>query len=190
MFRLETRKDSLEKLQKDNITNITSQSQIESYFDFSNTNWKKRHSLLLLFEIFNLTIIIAFLISCNLIDIWKITWVSVFIGILITTIILFRYKKSSYRYLSYLLVIFGMVFAIYIPFSLDIPDYIFYPNGAIIEPSNIVFAVMVGIAIVDLIFLLNYLTIEYSRERFMSPMIRKNKMRNFFKFGHDKWEDS
>ena len=176
---MKTRKDSLERLQKDNITNITKQSQIENYFDFSNPNWKKRHSLLLTFEIINFLVLIITLILFPLINIWKYTLISVFTGTFLISIILFRYKKSSYRYLSYILDVLGMLFVLFIPNYGNIPDNI----------MEIVFYGWIILGIGDLIFLLKYLTIEYSRERFMGPMIRKNKIRNFYKFGQDNWEN-
>ena len=72
--------------------------------------------------------------------------------------------------MSYLLVIFGMLFVWFLLLYMNIPH----------EFSFLVKIVIVVILIVDLIFLLKFLTIEYSRERFMSPMIRKNKAWNFF----------
>ncbi|MHA1475691.1 MAG: hypothetical protein ACTSPA_02975 [Promethearchaeota archaeon] len=140
------------------MTTKPNQSHIKNYFDFSNPNWKKRHYSFIIFEIFNLAIIIAFLILCSLTNIWKITSVSAFIGIFIITIILFINKKAWYRYLSYIFVIFGMVFAIYIPYLMDIPP----------ESNNferfITVLLIIG-AIVDFIFLLNYVSIEYSQRR-------------------------
>ena len=176
---MKTRKDSLERLQKDNITNITKQSQIENYFDFSNPNWKKRHSLLLTIEIINFLVLIITLILFPLTNIWKYTLISVFTGTFLISIILFRNKKSSYRYLSYILDVLGMLFVLFIPNYGNIPDNI----------MEIVFYGWIVLGIIDLIFLLKNLTIEYSRERFMSPMIRKNKIRNFYKFGQDNWEN-
>jgi len=177
---MKKQQDSLERIQKDNITNITKQAQIDFYFDFSNPNWKKRHFLFLILEILNFPIIISTFILSPLSNTLKITWVSVFTLILITSIILFSYKKESYRFLSYLLDIFGMVTIYFLFYYIDIP----------IENNFPWELVMIAFILVDLIFLLNYLSIEYARERFMSPMIRKNKARNFYKFGQDNFEDT
>jgi len=177
---MKKQQDSLERLQKDNITNITKQAQIDFYFDFSNPNWKKRHFLFLILEILNFPIIISTFILSPLSNTLKITWVSVFTVIFITSIILFGYKKESYRFLSYLLDIFGMVTIYFLFYYIDIP----------IESNFPWELVMVAFILVDLIFLLNYISIEYARERYMSPMIRKIKARNFYKFGHDNYEDT
>ncbi len=98
--------ESLERMQKDNLTNISSQNQIDSYFSFSNPNWKKQHHQFLSIEIFNYLIIIFGLIIFPITNIMKFSLVSVFTGILIISIVLFRYKKASHRFLSYLIDIF------------------------------------------------------------------------------------
>ncbi len=158
------------------------QSHIGHYFNFSNPNWKKRHLSFLIFEIFNLAIIIPFLILCTLTNKWKIISVSGFIGIFIITIILLIYRKAWYRYFSYIFVIFGMVFAIYIPYLMDIPQ----------ESNNFerfITVLLIICAIVDLIFLLNYVSIEYSQEGFFSKsffryrIIRKAKTGASYKEG-------
>jgi len=136
------------------------QSHIGHYFNFSNPNWKKRHLSFLVFEIFNLAIIIPFLILCTLTNKWKIISVSVFIGLFIITIILLIYKKAWYRYFSYIFVIFGMVFAIYIPYFMEIP-----PESDFLK--RLITGFLIICAIVDLIFLLNYVSIEYSQEGFL-----------------------
>ena len=183
---MEKQKKILEKLQEDNRSNITDQSQIESYFNFSKPKWKKRHSILIIFETFNFAIVLAFFILSQ-----EFLYLSIFTGIFLLSILLFIFKKSWYRYLSYLIDILGMIFTIYINSLLDIPDYIYYMDGTIISPSEIVWWVTIAISIIDLIFILNYLSIEYSRERFMSPIIRLVKRRNYSKLsGYDKWEDS
>ena len=174
---MKKQQDSLERLQKDNITNITKQAQIDFYFDFSNPNWKKRHFLFLILEILNFPIIISTFILSPLSNTLKITWVSVFAVILIISIFLFGYKKESYRFLSYLLDIIGIVSVYFLLYYLDF-QYSFW---------NVV---TIAFSLVDLIFLLNYLSIEYAKERFMSPMIRKNKATNFYKFGQDNVEDT
>lgn len=177
---MKKQQDSLERLQKDNITNVTKQAQIDFYFDFSNPKWKKRHFLFLILEILNFPIIISTFILSPLSNTLKITWVSVFAVILITSIFLFGYKRESYRFLSYLLDIVGMVSVYFLFYYIEIP----------IESNFPWQLVMIALILVDLIFLLNYISIEYAKERFMSPMVRKNKLRNFYKFGSDKWEDT
>ena len=175
---MKEQKDSLERLQKDNITNVTKQAQIDFYFDFSNPKWKKRHLIFLIIEFFNFPIIISTFILSPLTNTLKITWVSVFSLIYITSIILFSCKKTSYRFLSYLIDILGMVTIYFLFYYIDIQYNIFWQW------------VMIAFILVDIIFLLNYISIEYAKERFMSPMVRRNKMRNFFKFGHDNYEDT
>lgn len=144
------------------------QSHIEHYFDFSNPNWKKRHILFLIVDVFNLAIIIAFLVLNPLTNIWKITTVSAFIGIFIITIILFIYKRAWYHYLNYIFVIFGMVCAILVTFLMDFP-----PEGIIFE--RLLLGLLIISAIFDLVFLLNYVSIEYSQ--------RKAKPRNLKEYG-------
>lgn len=181
------RKESLERLKKDNLTNITKQSQIESYFSFSNPKSKKRNILILIFGIINFPFILwgiiifpsrLFIIS----TVWKNILVGVFTVIFILNIILFLQKKPSFRFSSYALTIFGMV-SLFIPIPYDeVAHYIIFKS---------LFYLLWGfVIIVDFIFTINYLTIENSKERFMSPMIRKNKMRNFRKLGYDNWEDT
>ena len=161
-----------------NISSKPNHSQIEGYFNFSNPNWKKRHSSFLIFETFNLAIIIAFLILCTLTNIWKITLVTVSIVIFIITIILFLNKKSSYRYLSYILVSFGMVFVIYVQYFMDIPQ-----DSYISE--HFIFVLSIIIAIIDFIFLLNYISIEYSQGGFFPKMYSRYKVEHRAKFGTD-----
>ncbi|MHA1720761.1 MAG: hypothetical protein ACTSWX_03065 [Promethearchaeota archaeon] len=174
------RKNLLERIQKDNITNITKQSQIESYFDFSNPKSKKRN-IILIFGILNFPFILTgiiifprymFVIS----TLWKISLVVVFTATLLINIILFIQKKPAFRFSSYALVVFGMV-CLLIPILISLDE----------AYQRVLFGFLI---IIDLIFTINYATIEYSKERYMSPMIRKNKMRNFRRLGYDKWEDT
>ena len=158
------------------------QSDIKNYFTFSNPNWKKLHFTFIIFEIFNLAIIITFLILCTLTNIWKIISVSAFIGIFIITFILFIYKKTWYRYLSYIFVILGMVFAIYIPYFMDIPP----------ESNNFkifITVILIICAIVDLIFLLNYVSIEYSQEGFFPKTFFRYRIMRRAQTGNLKEED-
>ena len=155
------------------------QSHIQNYFNFSNPDAKKRHFLILIFEISNLPIIIAFFIYCNLPISWKIPSVSVFIGIFIITVILFIYKKAWYRYLSYIFVIFGMVFAIYITFFMDIPP-----------ESMLIIGLLIICAIVDFIFLLNYVSIEYSQEGFFPKTFFRYRIMRRAQTGNLKEEDT
>ncbi len=62
------------------------------------------------------------------------------------------------------------------------------PMEAFNSKTVLILAIVI-VVIADFIFLINYITIEFSQERFMNPMIRKNKMMNFQKFGQDNWED-
>ena len=51
---------------------------------------------------------------------------------------------------------------------------------------NVAIVVVEAITVIgDSIFLLNYLTIENARQRFMSPLVRDNKLRNFNHMGDD-----
>ena len=159
------------------------QSHIQNYFNFSNPDAKKRHFLILIFELINLPIIIAFLIFSNLTINWKITSVSVFIGIFIITIILFIYKKAWYRYLSYIFVIFGMVFAIYVPYFMDIP-----PES--INFKRFITVLLIICAIVDLIFLLNYVSIEYSQEGFFPKTFFRYRIMRRAQTGNLKEEET
>ena len=159
------------------------QSDIKNYFNFSNPNWKKRHLSILIFEIFNLAIIIAFLILYKLTNIWKITSVSVFIGIFIITIILFIYKKAWYRYLSYIFVIFGMVFAIYVPYFMENPQ-------ESINFERFIVILLVISEIVDLIFLLNYVSIEYSLEGFFPKTFFRYRIMRRAQTGNLKEEET
>ena len=59
-----------------------------------------------------------------------------------------------------------------------------------IEFNDVIIVVFQVIIIsIDSIFLLNYLTIENARHRFMSPIVRDNKLYNFYHMGDDNWED-
>ncbi len=185
---LNDRKHSLERLQKDNLTNITKQSQIESYFSFLNPKSKKRNILILIFGIINFPFILygiiifpskLFIIS----TVWKIILVGVFTAIFILNIILFLQKKPSFRFLSYTLVVLSMV-CLVIPIPINDEGY------SILFSSLGLFILWGFVILVDFIFTINYLTIEYSKERFMNPMIRKNKWRNFSRLGYDDWEDT
>ena len=177
-------RESLVRLQKDNLTNIRNQNEIDSYFSFLNPDSKKRHSQFLTIEILNFLIIIFGLIIFPITNISKFTWISVFTGLLIISIVLFRYKKPSYRILSYLIDIFGVISVLFIPIY---GNFSFVSN---IEFSDVIIdVVQVIIIIVDVIFLLNYITIENARQRFMSPLVRSNKLRNQYHMGDDKWED-
>jgi len=138
------------------MTSKPNQSDIKNYFNFSNSNWKKLHLPILVFEIINLAIIIIFFIFYTLTTFWKFTSVSLIIGIFIITIFLFIYKKAWYRYLSYIFVIFGMVFAVYITYFMNFP-----PERIIFE--RLLMGLFIICVIVDLIFLLNYVSIEFSQ---------------------------
>jgi len=122
------------------------------------------------------------LIFCNLTINWKITSVSAFIGIFIITIILLIYKKAWYRYLSYIFIIFGMVFAIYIPYFMEIP-----PESDFLK--RLITGFLIIFAIVDLILLLNYVSIEYSQEGFLPKtffryrIMRRAKTGNLKEYG-------
>ena len=171
---------SITRLHKDNLTNIRSQNEIDWYFDFSNPDWKKRSYKFLTLEIFNFLIIIFALIIFPLTETTKYSFIGVFSLIFIISGVLFRYRKVSYRYLSYIIDIFGLIFVLFIPI---------YYNTAY-EFINVAIVVVEAITvIVDSIFLLNYLTIENARQRFLSPLVRDNKYVNFHHFGKDNWED-
>ena len=156
------------------------QSHIGYYFNFLNPNWKKRHFSFLIFEIFNLAIIIAFLILYTLTNKWKIISVSVFIGIFIITIILLIYKKAWYRYLSYIFVIFGMVVATFFSFIM----FIRFDFESFITVLLIIFA------IADLIFLLNYVSIEYSQEGFFPKTFFRYRIMRRAQTGNLKEEET
>ena len=177
-------KKSLERLQKDNITNIKNQNEIDIYFGFSNPASKKRHTRFLIIELYNFLVIIIALFVFPLTVVQRILWISMFTGILILSFLLFRNKKSFYRFLCYIVDIFGLVLVIFIPY---------YSNFSLetIEIGDVVtISLLVITIIIDAIFLLNYITIEQSRHRFLSPIVRDNKMRNFAHMGQDNWEDT
>ena len=175
---------SIARLHKDNLTNIRSQNEIDRYFGFSNPDGKKRHHLFLTIEIFNLLIIIFALIISSLTNNWKFSLISVFTGILIISSILLKYNKTSYRFLTYIIVFTGLVFVLFINIY---GNFSFVSNIESIDVIIVVFQVI--IITIDAIFLLNYLTIENARQRFMSPIVRDNKLRNFTHMGDDNWED-
>jgi len=109
--------------------------------------------------------------------------VSAFIGIFIITIILFRYKKAWYRYLSYIFVIFGMVFATIYSFFMYIPQENF-------DFESFITVLLVICAIVDLIFLLNYVSIEYSQEGFFPKTFFGYRIMRRAQTGNLKEEDT
>ncbi|QEE17336.1 hypothetical protein DSAG12_03169 [Promethearchaeum syntrophicum] len=141
------------------MTTKPNQSDIQNYFDFSNPNWKKRHLSIVIFEIINLGIIITFFIFYPLTTFWQFFSLSLIIGIFILTVFLFIYKKAWYRYLSYIFVIAGMVLAIFVPYFMGIP-----PES--INLKRLITGFLIICAIADLIFLLDYVSIEYSQEGF------------------------
>ena len=55
---------------------------------------------------------------------------------------------------------------------MNIPSYIRFLNSDMISLSRIVNIVMVGIVIVDSIFLLHFISIEYSQDRLLRKRVR------------------
>ncbi len=73
---------------------------------------------------------------------------------------------------------------------LFIPIYGNFSFVSNIEFIDVVIVVFQVITIsVDIIFLLNYITIENARQRFMSPLVRINKLYNQYHMGDDNWEE-
>ena len=80
LSKLETPEEGIESIHKEN---VDKQDKIESYFGFSNRKWKKRHSILLIFEIFNFPVIITILFLGTFANFWKYTLIGVFTVIFI-----------------------------------------------------------------------------------------------------------
>jgi len=176
---MKTRYSSLTSPQKENVINV--HHILDNYFDFSNSDAKKPHIKFLIFEFINFLIIIFSLILFSFREIWGIFWISVFTVSLILSIILFSYKKSSFRFLSYVLIIFGLLSLIFIRVVGVVSDY-FSPN-----PIPLIFDIAwLGAIIIDSLFLIYFFTIEYSIRRYMNPMYNKNNVRMFAKYGTDK----
>ena len=177
---MKTRYSSLTSLQKEKITNVN--NVLDNYFDFSNPDAKKKHYQFLIMEIINFFIIIFSFILITLTKPWKISWISLFAVSLILSIILFSYKKPSYLFLSYFLIVFGLFFLLFIR-AIGVVFAYFSPN-----PIPWFFDIAwLGAIIVDSIFLINYFTIEYAIRRYMNPTYNKNNVRMFAKFGTDKF---
>jgi len=166
---METRKNNLKEIDKDKTSKKINQEQIESYFGFSNPKWRKRHFLLLTIEIINFIVLIITLILFPLTNNWKYTLISVFTLIFLVSIILFIFKKASYRFLSYILDALGMLFVLFIPNYADIPD----------NTMDIVFFVWIVLGICDAIILLYYVSIEFSQERYIKSKITKPNVRPY-----------
>ena len=168
---MHSEKNRLDELEEDEISKKIEQDQIESYFDFTNPNYRKRHSLLLTFEIINYIVLIITLITFPLTNIWKYILISVFTMIFLDSIILFIYKKTSYRFLSYILDALGMLFVLFIPNYADIPD----------NTMDIIFIVWAILGICDAIILLYFVSIEFSHERYIKSKIRQKNVRIYYK---------
>ena len=139
---------SITRLQKDNLTNIRSQNEIDRYFAISNPDGKKRHYLFFKIEIFNLLLIIFALIISPLTNIKKFTWISVLTGIVIISFVLFKYNKASYRFLTYFIDIFGLFSVLFIHIY---GNFSFLSNIEFIDAIIVVFQVI--IISIDTIFL-------------------------------------
>lgn len=73
---------------------------------------------------------------------------------------------------------------------LFIPIYGNFSFVSNIEFSDVIIVVFQVITvIIDVIFLLNYLTIENARHRFMNTLVRSNKLINQYHMGDDNWEE-
>ncbi|MHA1673524.1 MAG: hypothetical protein ACTSYI_07840 [Promethearchaeota archaeon] len=152
---------------KDNLTNATSTSQIDWYFDLQNPAAKKRHIVFFSVEIFNVIILLLsfFLYFENII---LILWIGIIVVLILITILLIWRKHSYYRLIIYLLAFGGSI------------------NCLLLWHRYIVLIIP---AIVTSIFLIHFVSIEVSLQRHMNYFVRVAKMKNFTRFGRDNFEE-
>ncbi|MHA1519869.1 MAG: hypothetical protein ACTSRK_06760 [Promethearchaeota archaeon] len=152
---------------KDNLTNATSTSQIDWYFDLDNPEAIKRHWLFFGLGTINAVIILIVLIL-NVDGYGLILWIGIMLAlILIATYMVLR-KYSYYRFIIYLFGFGGIL------------SCLFYVGTYLV--------VLIPI-IISGIFLINFASIELSLQRHLNWFVRGNKMRNFRRFGSDNFEE-
>ena len=89
------------------------------------------------------------------------------------------YKKISYRYLNFTLVFFGSLFVMNILYLSKLAQREKFFESINIVSNSFEEKVLGVILFVDIIFLLNYLTIEFSKKRHFKPQTYKMKNRIF-----------
>ena len=153
---------------KDNITTATSTNQIDWYFSLDNPAAKKRHFLFYGFGITNMVFILIyiFLFAAGS---TLFVWIGIVLGFSLLTVYLVYRKNSYYRFVIYL-VIFGGLYCSLIFYSMYLAFLI--------------------VVIASVIFLINFVTIELSLQRHLNWFVRRNRLRNATRFGHNKLDDS
>ena len=154
---------------KDIIGSVSSISQIDQFFSFTKKYAVFRHTMIIILYLFSslmitLSVFFRFAVGAEIITLVCIIGTSILIGRMLLQ------KNASYRFIVYCTAIAGLVFMILAAH--------FIPSFLIILYSGYTIILMV-----------NFLTIENTLYRGMSPALRMNKKANFEKFGYDKLDE-
>lgn len=154
---------------KDILGNIKSIAQIDQYFSFTKKHAFFRHlAILTLYSFSALMIVLSVFLRLGLGA--KVTTIfCITISFLIVGRMVFL-KDANYRFIVYCFTVIGIIFMILSAHLLNSVLLILY----------IAYAVIV---------MVDFLTIENSLYRGMSPVLRMNKKANFEKFGYDKIDE-
>ena len=152
---------------KDNLTNATSTSQIDWYFDLQNPDAKKRHIMFFSVGILNI-LLILFAFILNIDGYTLFLWIGLIVVLILITIYMVGRKYSYYRFIIYLFAFGGLISCV----------LLWERYYVLIIPT-----------IVTGIFLINFSSIELSLQRHLNWFVRGNKMKNFRRFGSDDFEE-
>ncbi|MHA1612721.1 MAG: hypothetical protein ACTSYU_11755 [Promethearchaeota archaeon] len=151
---------------KDNLTNATSTSQIDWYFDLQNPTAKKRHIMFFSVSVLNVFQIL-FAIILNTDGYTLILWIGLIVVLILMTFYMMWRKYSYYRFIIYLFAFGGIFTSVFLTGR--------YP--------------LLYIAIiVTSIFLIHFVSIEVSLQRHLNYFARGARMKNFNRFGRDNFE--
>lgn len=154
---------------KDNLTNARSTHDIDAFFDFSKPKTKLTHIWLVSLGILN-TVVSYYIFWMYASITSNATIFSILLGVLVIFAgLLFMKRQPYYRFVVYLIGFIGIVAC---AFSIQYSGFYWI------------------LLILTALSLLNFMSIDLSLQRGMTPWVRKNKMTNFSQLGgSDNYED-